>query len=64
ASKKVLLLAKNQEHELADNSMIQVSEEQSKTVVNVHEEEKPSNILEQIESMFSFLSVKVFGFMK
>ncbi|HEY8109613.1 MAG TPA: tetratricopeptide repeat protein [Candidatus Nitrosotenuis sp.] len=64
ASKKVLPPAKNQKQESADNSAIQISEEQSKVAVKVHEEEKPSNILEQIESVFSFLSVNVFGFMK
>ncbi len=64
ASEKIIQFTKNQEQESADNSMIQVSEEQSKTVVKAHEEEKPANILEQIGSVFSFLSVNMFGFMK
>jgi tetratricopeptide (TPR) repeat protein len=63
-SEKLVRFTKNQEQEPADDSVIQVSEEQSKTIVKAHVEEKPSNILEQIGNMFSFISVKVFGFMK
>ena len=63
ASKKLLLFTKNQEQESADDTVTQISEEQSEVVVEVHEE-KPSNILEQIGNVFSFLGINVFGFMK
>ncbi len=64
ANEKLLMLTKSQKLKSTNDSVIQVSEEIPKTVVNTHEEEKPSNILEQIGSMFSFLSVNMFGFMK
>jgi len=63
ASEKIILFTKNQKRELMGDSVIQASE-QLKTVVKVYEEEKSSNILEQIGSVFSFLSVNVFGFLK
>ncbi|WP_042684108.1 tetratricopeptide repeat protein [Candidatus Nitrosotenuis chungbukensis] len=64
ASAKILMLNKNQKQEPASSSIIQVSEKQLETVVKVQKEEKPSSILEQIGSVFSFLGVNIFGFMK
>ena len=66
AREKLLLFTKNQEQEsMNKDSVIKVSKELPDTVHKVnHKEEKSSNILEQIGSVFSFLSANVFGFMK
>ncbi|TBR11267.1 MAG: tetratricopeptide repeat protein [Candidatus Nitrosotenuis sp.] len=66
AREKLLLFTKNQEQESTDeDSMIKVSEETHVTENKInHKEEKPASILEQIGSVFSFLSANVFGFMK
>ncbi len=61
-----LLLTKNQEQMSTDqDSTIKVSDETPKTENKInHKEEKPVSILEQIGSVFSFLSANVFGLMK
>jgi tetratricopeptide (TPR) repeat protein len=64
ASKKLLTLTKNQKQEQTDDSVIQVFDESTKAIIKTHEKEKPVNILEQIGSVFSFLSINVFGLMK
>lgn len=65
AREKFLLFAKNEEQKPAQEDLIvNVSKELPKTTKSVEHEEKPSNILEQIGSVFSFLSANVFGFMK
>ncbi|MBI5377794.1 MAG: tetratricopeptide repeat protein [Thaumarchaeota archaeon] len=66
AREKLLLFTKNQEQESTyEDSVIKVSEEIPDTINKInHKEENPTNILEQIGRVFSFLSTNVFGFMK
>jgi tetratricopeptide (TPR) repeat protein len=65
AREKFFLFAKNEEQKPAqEDFIVNVSKELPKTTKSVEHEEKPSNILEQIGSVFSFLSANVFGFMK
>ena len=64
ANEKIRLLIKSQELE-SENSLVQVSEKSSVPLNKINSEiKKPTNILEQIGNVFSFLGSNVFGFMK